>query len=127
MNNITSPTFENNNNLKSTDFYSYEIDTSEAQSMPAISGKLIVDENCILFQEDTGETYTPIFPFEVTIFDKTNKIITLGKVPIRLGQSFMTAGYVTDPNPHYNYITKASNSCMRNKIAILAPGVSLLK
>ena len=105
------------------DFFSYNsVPDKGYQAMPAIGGTLVKNNLCILFIGEDGITYTPVFPFEETKYDKENNRIILGEVPIDFGRHFITAGFKSEWNNELEFATTSDQSCFREKPIILDVG-----
>ena len=119
----------NNSNRTATlgDFFSYQAKLDGMQAIPAIGGKLIKVNDCILFEDQDGTIATPLFPYQLTNYDKPNNRIIIAGKSIEFGQTFSTAGFIVDKNSKTQYITKGLDSCLKDKVVFLGAGVSIVK
>lgn len=107
------------------DFFSYEADLTGVQAPVAIGGKLIKKNECILFETEDGKLITPVFPLQLTKYDKVNERIVLGNTPIEFGKKIIVGGDIITPNYRTKYTTKGLATCMKDKIAVLNSGISI--
>lgn len=124
----TKITMENTDtNIPASDFFSYKAKLEGMQAIPAIGGKLIKVDGCILFEDELGTVVTPIFPYQTTQYDKFNDRISIAGDWINLGQSFSTSGYIVDKNHKAKYVTRGRDACLKDKVVFLGAGVSIVK
>lgn len=115
---------QDNTKTKYENFFSYNADFPKIQLPTAIYGKLLKQNGCILYEDEDGTLATPIFPLQLTEYNKANDVITLAGKPIIFDKKVMLGGDFSTSNSNIKYTTITNPSCMKEKIILLNGSIS---
>ena len=107
---------------KYADIFTYEFDPSHPQIDMSVSGKLVIQQDCLLIVSETGGFSTPVFPEGVSYWDKDKNIIYINDKGFAIGTTIHTNGsyFNYHPNAQFDpFISKAHPSCLRDSRLII--------
>lgn len=109
-------------NSQQSNIFTYPFDPKKPQIDMAISGKLLVKNNCLFLMDGNGEMVTPVFPSGVSQWDEPQGIVHIYGKQFPIGSTIRTNGGYFDYSPKAQFDpfeSKADPSCLKDKRLIL--------